>query len=93
LVRVVDGVVREARIAFGGMAATPKRAAAVEADLVGRPWSVEAMRTAAGRLQEDFRPISDMRASAGYRLQAARNMLVRMAQDDMALASLEPVHG
>src|SRR5690606_30397983 len=39
-VAVEGGVVQSARIAYGGMAATPKRAAAVEAALVGRPWTL-----------------------------------------------------
>ena len=89
------GVVTGARIAFGGMAATPKRASAVEAALIGRALTAEAMREAAERLGEDFRPISDMRASAAYRLQAARNLLIKAAIEDEApaaarLMTLEP---
>ena len=74
---VEAGRVTEARIAFGGMAATPKRAAACEAALRGRPWTEETVRTAAAALAQDFQPIDDMRASAGYRLQAAQNLLLR----------------
>jgi len=72
-----DGVVADARIAFGGMAATPKRAAGTEAVLTGQPWSRETIERAAAALAEDFAPISDMRASAGYRLRAAGNLLRR----------------
>jgi xanthine dehydrogenase small subunit len=79
---VVDGVVADARIAFGGMAGVPKRAAAVEAALVGRPWTPETATDAAAHLAEDFSPLSDMRASAGYRLSAARGMLARCVAED-----------
>ncbi|MCT4685310.1 MAG: xanthine dehydrogenase small subunit [Roseicyclus sp.] len=76
-VTVEDGVVTAARIAFGGMAGVPKRAAAVEAALVGQPWSLETVTAAQARFAEDFTPLSDMRASAGYRLRAAEGMLMR----------------
>ena len=66
-----------ARIAFGGMAATPKRAKAVEAALVGKPWTIETVDAAMAVFSDDYQPISDMRASAEYRLLAARNLLMR----------------
>jgi xanthine dehydrogenase small subunit len=71
------GRVTDARIAFGGMAAIPKRATAAEAALTGQPWTEATARVAAEALAQDFQPIDDMRASAAYRLQAAQNMLVR----------------
>ena len=71
------GNVTDARIAFGGMAATPKRATACEAALTGRPWTEATVRAAAGALAADFQPIDDMRASAAYRLKAAQNLLIR----------------
>jgi xanthine dehydrogenase small subunit len=74
---VEDGKVTDARLAFGGMAATPKRATAAETALAGRPWSEATVRAAAEALAQDFQPIDDMRASAAYRLQAAQNMLIR----------------
>ncbi|MEJ0026288.1 MAG: xanthine dehydrogenase small subunit [Rhizomicrobium sp.] len=73
-----DGdTIRAVRIAFGGMAATPKRARVAEAELVGRPWNEAAIRDAMAVLADDFQPIGDMRASAVYRLTAARNLLLR----------------
>ncbi|MCG2586101.1 xanthine dehydrogenase small subunit [Massilia sp. TS11] len=66
-----------ARIALGGMAATPKRAAATEAALVGQPWSEAVLARAMEALGEDYTPLSDMRASSSYRLTAARNLLRR----------------
>ncbi|MBX2856568.1 MAG: xanthine dehydrogenase small subunit [Rhodobacteraceae bacterium] len=69
------GMVTGARIGFGGMAATPKRAAAVEQALIGQPWTEATVTAALAAFAEDFAPISDMRASADYRLLSARNLL------------------
>lgn len=77
-IAVEDGVVSRARIAFGGMAATPRRAPAAEAALLGQPWAEATVEAAAQALASDYQPISDHRASAGYRMQAAQNMLRRL---------------
>jgi xanthine dehydrogenase small subunit len=74
-IRVEEGHVTEARIAFGGMAAIPARAPACEAALIGKPWSGETIETAARAIAEDYRPLSDLRGSAGYRLAAAANLM------------------
>jgi xanthine dehydrogenase small subunit len=84
---VEDGRIAAARIAFGGMAATPKRARAVEAALLGRPLTPEGVAAADAAWAEDFRPISDMRASADYRLKVARNLLRRYALDHAGRAT------
>ena len=68
----------EARLAFGGMAATPKRAAHAEAAIQGHPWTEVTVEAGMAALGQDFQPISDMRASAGYRLAVARNLLRRL---------------
>jgi len=74
----LDGdAVKQVRIAFGGMAATVKRATAAEAVLTGQAWSQENVKRAQAALAQDFKPLSDMRASAGYRLQVAQNLLQR----------------
>jgi xanthine dehydrogenase small subunit len=75
------GTVGMVRIAFGGMAATPKRAKAVEAALVGKPWTMETIEAALPAFAEDYQPISDMRASAEYRLLTAQNLLKRFFLD------------
>ncbi|NMF90956.1 xanthine dehydrogenase small subunit [Aromatoleum petrolei] len=75
--RIEDGRVREPRIAFGGMAATPKRAARTEAALDGRPWDEETLAHALLALELDYAPLTDMRASAGYRRRAAGGLLRR----------------
>lgn len=76
-VTVADGKITNARLAFGGMAATPKRATHAEAALTGQPFSLKTMQTAAQALPQDFSPLSDMRASAEYRMKAAQNLLTR----------------
>lgn len=74
-IRVGNGVVAEARIAYGGMAATPLRATAVEDRLKGQPWTEATIDHAVAAFETDFAPISDMRASAAYRMLAAKNLL------------------
>jgi xanthine dehydrogenase small subunit len=69
--------ITDARIAFGGMAGTPKRATQTEAVLVNQPFTQATFRAAMQQIAEDFQPLSDMRASASYRLQTAQNMLLR----------------
>ncbi len=62
-----DGVVTAARIGLGGVAATPLRAYATEAALVGKPWNVATVGEASAVLRDEGSPISDHRASADYR--------------------------
>src|SRR5262249_5820445 len=69
--------VREARICYGGMAATPKRARNVEAVLIGQAWTLATVMAALPAVDRDFAPISDVRGSAAYRSQAAKNLLVK----------------
>ena len=78
---VSDDTVTQARIAFGGMAGTPKRAAAVENALTGKPWTDETVQAAMTKMRDDFTPLSDMRASADYRLVTAENLLLRYFHD------------
>ena len=75
------GVVTAARIAFGGMAGVPKRASLAEAALVGKAWTEAAVDAAAEAMAGDFAPLSDMRASAGYRMLTAENLLRRYFHD------------
>ena len=76
-ITVTDGTIREARLAFGGMAATPKRARHAEAALIGQPFSEHSLQLAAKALPSDFKPLTDMRASAEYRMRAAQNLFRR----------------
>ncbi|AGT08756.1 xanthine dehydrogenase small subunit [Paracoccus aminophilus] len=73
-----DGkVIRDARIAFGGMAGTPKRAEGAEAALRGQPFSAESFEAAARAVGDDFQPLSDWRATADYRRLVAANLIRR----------------
>ena len=75
---VENGQVVSACIAYGGMAATPKRAKNVEAALVGKAWTAQAVEQAMAAYPSDFTPLSDMRASADYRMLVAKNLLMRV---------------
>ncbi|MEM9010323.1 MAG: xanthine dehydrogenase small subunit [Pseudomonadota bacterium] len=86
-IRVEARRVAEARIAFGGMAATPKRARAAEAALIGQTWEMPAVDAAAVALAEDFTPIDDMRASSAYRMRVAQNLLRRTWLEDLGTAT------
>ena len=72
-----NGTVDDICIAYGGMAATPKRALHVEKALVGKAWSEDNVTAALAAFALDFTPLTDMRASAEYRALAGRNLLVR----------------
>ncbi|PYE85581.1 xanthine dehydrogenase small subunit [Pseudoroseicyclus aestuarii] len=74
---IEGGHVRSARIAFGGMAGIPKRAAALEAALEGQRFDAETVEAALPALERDFAPLTDMRASSGYRMEAAQGLLLR----------------
>ena len=90
--RVADGAIVEARVAFGGMAATPKRAAHAEAALTGAVWDDATTQRAMDALAADYQPLSDMRASSAYRLKVARNLLRRFqmeTRDNAPLALLD----
>lgn len=69
------GRVTVARLAYGGMAATPKRASGAEAALLGQPWTEQTVAAAAKAIATDFTPMSDHRGSAPYRALVAANLL------------------
>ncbi|MEM1004232.1 MAG: xanthine dehydrogenase small subunit [Pseudomonadota bacterium] len=81
-IRVSDGTVKQARVAYGGMAGIPKRAMCVETALIGKPWTAETVQAALPSFADDFQPLTDMRASAGYRLGTAKAMLERYFHED-----------
>ena len=73
-----DGdTIKDCRLAFGGMAATPKRASGAEAALRGQPWNADTVAAAIAALELEFEPMTDVRGSAAYRLQVAGNLLRR----------------
>ena len=76
--RLEEGVMRDVRLAFGGMAAIPRRAPAAEAALAGRAPDAAAFAAARQALAEELTPMSDVRGSAEYRRLAAGNLLERL---------------
>jgi xanthine dehydrogenase small subunit len=71
-------IVHDARLAFGGMAAVPKRARSAERALTGKRLDLDAADAAGKALMHDFEPLSDWRGSAEYRLTVARNLIRRL---------------
>ena len=72
---IVKNKVRSIRIAYGGMAAIPKRAIYCEKILLNSLVTNEIIDKAKKALEKDFKPISDMRASGLYRMEVAKNLL------------------
>jgi xanthine dehydrogenase small subunit len=81
--------IRDARIAFGGMAATSKRAAKTEAFLNGKTWDEPTLKHAMELLAQDYAPLTDMRASNEYRMKTAQNLLRRFWLETRADAPLD----
>lgn len=76
-IRLEGDIVRGVHFAFGGMDATVRRAWGAENVLLGQPWNEASLQAAQNALASDFKPLSDLRASAAYRLQVAQNLLRR----------------
>jgi xanthine dehydrogenase small subunit len=86
---VVDGRIAQARVAFGGVAATPKSAASAQSALVGNAWQEDTAQRAMDALADDYQPLTDLRASSTYRMSVARNLLKRFwleTRDEAPLA-------
>ena len=66
-VQVNEGVITRASIGLGGVAATPLRAAATEAALIGQPWNLDTIRAAGQIMGTEGTPMDDHRASSAYR--------------------------
>jgi xanthine dehydrogenase small subunit len=81
------------------MAAIPKRAIECEQALRGQPWTEATITRGRAALAKELAPISDMRASAGYRLLAAQNLLTKFFIEttapglDTRVLELEASHG
>jgi xanthine dehydrogenase small subunit len=91
LVELTHGVVTRIRIAFGGMAATPRRALGTEAALLGKDWTGENVTAAMEVLRHDYRPLTDWRASAEYRSTVAANLLMKFYIETDAAVELRLV--
>jgi len=91
---VADTKIQTIRLAYGGMAAIPKRAQHTEAALLGKPWTENSILEALDELDTDFTPLTDHRASSWYRRELARNLLLGFfyeTQENPEL-SLSPRH-
>jgi xanthine dehydrogenase small subunit len=88
LVELRDGVVARASIGAGGVAATPARARATEAALLGQRWDETTARQAAQTLRAEFQPISDMRASSAYRSEILGNLVRRFWLESQGMRAI-----
>ena len=86
--KLQNGRVQQARFAFGGMAAIVKRATAAEAAVLGQPWVQATAQAAAAALPADFTPLSDVRASASYRLRVSQNLFTKFWLETLARRTL-----
>ena len=77
-IEIESDLVNHVRIACGGMAAVPKRAFQCEQSISGKRWDMKSLKNAGLAIDKDFKPIDDVRASASYRKEIARNLLKRM---------------
>jgi xanthine dehydrogenase small subunit len=75
--RCSGDTIASARIAFGGVGPTVVRMRAAEAALVGQPFTEETFRRAGDVAVGEIRPLTDVRGSSEYRLQLARNVLLK----------------
>lgn len=75
--KIDNNKIKEAYIAYGGMAAIPKRAKACEKILKNKPLTINTFDQAKNYLEKDLSPIGDMRASKEYRLEIAKNLLMK----------------
>ena len=86
--QVEGGTIGEARVAFGGMAGIPKRAKTVEEELRGVSLAdPSGWRAAAAAVDKDFTPLTDLRASAGYRSRVAGNLVVKALAEIAGVSS------
>ncbi len=89
-IRLERDTVRDVRLVFGGMAAVVKRAAAAERAVIGQSWNEATVERAAAALAQDFKPLTDLRASAPYRLTVAGNLLRRFWLETRTRDALPP---
>ena len=82
-----DGTIAKARLAYGGVAATPVRAKGAEAVMVGKPWSPETIGQAQAELERSFTPLTDQRGSAAYRAAMVTRLLEKLWADCAGEAS------
>jgi xanthine dehydrogenase small subunit len=85
-------LIKNIRIAYGGMATVPKRATHCEKILLNSPMTEKIIHKAKEALEKDFKPISDMRASGQYRMEVAKNLLEKCCLE-ITQKKLIRIHG
>jgi len=85
------GVVRHARLAYGGVAATPARARKTEAMLVGKTWTEETMRAAHEVLADEFAPIDDVRSGSAFRRDLITGLFEKFFRGESSAAQDQPI--
>jgi xanthine dehydrogenase molybdopterin binding subunit len=84
-------IVKQARLAYGGVALTPVRARKTEEALVGKKWDAETLRSILPTLESEFTPISDVRGSKSYRRRLIATLFERFFHDDDKGSQDEPI--
>ena len=88
-ITVDDGLITDARIAFGGMAGIPQRARHAEQAIIGQSIKdIATWRAGAEAIERDFQPLSDHRASAEYRMRVARNLVIKALAEIAGVPSI-----
>ncbi len=86
-----SNVVRRARLAYGGVAATPVRARAAEAFLLGKAWTEETMRGTQEVLASELAPIDDHRAGAEFRRDLVTSLFEKLFRGETSAAQDRPL--
>ncbi len=89
----VNHQIVHARLAYGGVAATPARAMGIEEQLVGQPWTLETVRQLKPALQEAFTPLTDLRGSASYRKRLVANLFEKFFVEMSDTTSIQEMRG
>jgi len=80
------GTIQNIRIAYGGVGPVVLRLPKTEAFLIGKPFEESVLREAGKQARSEVTPITDVRGSAGFRLQLAKNILSRFYFDCTSMA-------
>ena len=86
-----QGCVNHARLAYGGVAATPVRAKAAEAALLGKPWNEASILAAQAALSAELRPIDDVRSGKAYRDGLVGSLLEKFYRGEESAGQDEPL--
>ena len=86
-----DGAVAYARLAYGGVAATPARAKKAEAFLVGKAWNENTMRAAQDVLASEFAPIDDHRSGAAFRRELVTSLFEKFFRGETSASQDHPI--